>query len=102
MAVKSYQLSLTGAAKRVSDVYGGAAGAQDPITDLTYRAIYFQAETGAITLGETNAVTGTVYGVSIATGAILPMQPASPGSPLRLSDFWAFGTGTLHVLGVPQ
>ncbi len=100
--VKSFQLSVTGVAKRVSDVYGGTPGADpNPQLDISYRAIYFQAETGAITLGDANTVSATVYGVSIAVGAIFSMQPAQPGSPMHLSDFWAFGTGTLHILGVP-
>lgn len=100
--VKSFQMAVAGAAKRLSDVYGGTAGADpDPKLDLSYRAIYLQAETGAITIGTDNTVSATVYGSSIAVAAILSLQPAQPGSPMHLSDLWAFGTGTLHILAVP-
>lgn len=101
MAAKSYQLALTGAAKRVSDVYGGTPGAPTAQADITYRSLHFQAETGTITIGSDNTVSASVYGVSIAVGAVFTMEPPTPGGPLHLSDFWAFGTGTLHILGVP-
>ena len=100
--VKMFQLSLTGAAKRVSDVYGGPAGQDpNPQLDISYRALYFQAETGALQIGDANTVSASVYGNSITAGSTLGLEPAQPGSPMHLSDFWAFGTGTLHVLGIP-
>lgn len=100
--VKMFQLALTGAVKRVSDVYGGPAGEDpNPQLDISYRALYLQAETGAITIGDANTVTAAIYGNSIAAGATLPLEPAQPGAPMHLSDFWAFGTGTLHILGIP-
>ena len=100
--VKMFQMTLAGVAKRVSDVYGGSAGADpNPALDLSYRAIYFQSETNALQLGDASSVSASVYGVSIATGTIFPMQPAQPGAPMHLSDFWAFGTGTLHILAIP-
>jgi hypothetical protein len=100
--VKMFQLSLAGAAKRVSDVYGGVAGADpNPALDLSYRAIYLYAETGALAIGDAATVSASVYGNLIAAAATLPLQPAQPGSPMHLSDFWAFGTGTLHILAIP-
>lgn len=109
MAARSYQLTLAGAQKRVSDVYGGAAGAVDAALDIPYRQILLQAETGAIQIGSIATAAGTspapplsatVYGNSIAIGATLSLGPFDTG-PIKLSDLWAFGTGTLHILGIP-
>lgn len=97
--IRSYQLTLAGAAKRVSDVYGVTAE-QLPAADISYRSITFQSESAAVQLGMNDQVSATVYGVSIATGTIYIVEPAAPGSPLHLSDFWAFGNATLHILGV--
>ena len=101
--IKTFQLTLSGAAKRVSDVYTGTPAGTDPAPalDIPYRGLWFYAETGAISIGETNAVSGSVYGNLIAAAGTLALQPAQPGAPMKLSDFWAFGTGTLHILGVP-
>jgi hypothetical protein len=100
MAARSLQLALAGAAKRVSDAYGGPAGAIDAVSDIPYRQLLLQAETGAIQIGSANTVSATVYGNSIAVAGTLTLGPFETG-PLKLSDLWAFGTGTLHILGIP-
>lgn len=99
--VKSFQLALTGAARRVSDVYGGTPGIAAADVDIPYREIIFQSETAAVQLGQDNTVSATNYGNSIATGLVLIAAPSAPGAPLKLSDFWAFGTATLHILAFP-
>lgn len=100
MAARSFNLSLTGAAKRLSDVYGGAAGVINAADDIPYRQLCLEAETAAVQIGSANTVSATIYGNSIATGATLILGPYETG-PLKLSDLWAFGTATLHILGIP-
>lgn len=102
MAARSFNLSLNGVAKRLSDVYGGAAGVIEAVNDIPYRQIILEAETGAVQVGSSSAVSATVYGNSIATGASLTIGPYMTG-PIKLSDLWAFSAGatTLHILGIP-
>lgn len=100
MAAKSFQLSLTGVARRLSDVYGDGASVINAAHDIPYRQLLLQSETAAVQLGDAATVSSTVYGNSIATGAILTLGPFETG-PLKLSDLWAFGTATLHILGIP-
>lgn len=98
--VKSFNLSLAGVAKRLSDVYNDGAGVINAANDIPYRQISLQAETGALQVGSASTVSATVYGNSIAIAGTLTLGPFETG-PLKLSDLWAFGTGTLHILGVP-
>ena len=100
MALRSYNLSLAGVAKRLSDVYGDGVGVINAANDIPYRMLLLQAETGAIQIGSASTVSATVYGVSIAVGAIVPLGPFEAG-PIKLSDYYAFGTGTLHILAIP-
>lgn len=99
MAARHYNLVLTGAAKRLSDVFGDGAGVLAAEHDLPFKVLTLQAETGAIQIGGDQTVSATVYGNSIAIGASLSLN--FPGAPIKLSEFWAFGTGTLHILGHP-
>lgn len=102
MAAKSFNLALNAVAKRLSDVYGGAAGVINAADDIPYRQVILEAETGAVQIGAANTVSASVYGNSIATGASLTLGPY-PTGPIKLSDLWAFSAGgtTLHVLGIP-
>lgn len=108
MAFRSYVLALTGAAQRLSDVYGvGADGLA--AADIPYRLLTLQgllANTGNIFVGDSSAVTSSVHGfrVSAVDGdAPIRLAPAAPGSPLHLSDFWVIGTNgeSLCVSGIP-
>jgi hypothetical protein len=103
MAIRTYQLTLDATSKRLSDVYG--AGPLDAAKDIPYRQLVFQAEGADLYIGD-STVSTTNYGVkaSVAGGANTPgggLGPFDTG-PLKLSDFWAVGTGaTVHILGIP-
>jgi hypothetical protein len=110
MAFVTYQLTLNGAAQRLSNVYGGAANAAipSPVTDIPYRTVTFQglkANTNDIFVGNTSSVSSTVHGFRIdPTDTQAPIVLGSYDSgPLKLSDFWVLGTSTevLVVSGVP-
>jgi len=103
--VRTFQLALAATQKRLSDVYGGAAGVLDPKTDVPYRQLILQAEAAAAFIGSDPAtLSTTVYGNKIDntnTGSGLILGPFNQG-PLRLSDLYALGSGsTLHITGVP-
>lgn len=100
MAARSFNLALTGVSRRLSDVYGDGTSVVNAANDLPYRQVILQAETGALQIGSASTVSATVYGQSIAVAGILTLGPFETG-PIKLSDLWAFGTGTLHILGVP-
>lgn len=101
MALFTGQITLAAAAKRVSDVYAGVVGADPGATkDVPYRQITFTAETNALQLGSSSAVSASVYGVPLAVGSPVTIGPFDAG-PLKLSDYWAFGTGVLHILAIP-
>lgn len=104
MALRSYQLALTAAAKRLSDVYGGPPGVADPKTDIVYRQITLQAEAGAVYIGADGTVISTLYGAKIDntnTGPGLTIGHFDSG-PLHLSDIYAAGAGaTIHIIGIP-
>lgn len=109
MAFRSYVLVLNGAAQRLSDVYGGSAGVTDPRTDIPYRSVYLQgllANSGAVFVGMDATVTSGNHGLRVGaadTDAPLALEPASPGSPIKLSDFWVIGSNaeSLCVAGFP-
>lgn len=101
MALRSYQLALAAAAKRLSDVYGGAAGVANPVTDITYRQVTLQAEAAAVYIGMDDTTASNKYGTTLATGAAVTFGPFDTG-PLHLSDFYVAGAGaTVHVSGIP-
>jgi hypothetical protein len=104
MAAKSFTLTTAAAATRLSDVYGGVAGAQpNPALDIPYRHIVVQAESADIKIGDATITTSN-YGVLLANAA--PAAPFSFGhfdtGPMKLSDFWAIGaSGKLHIFAIP-
>jgi len=116
MAAKSFQITLTAAAKRLSDVYlgqtaggpggpaeniGGGVSTPDARSDIAYRQILFTTEADAF-LGAASTVTSTTYGIKIATAATVAVGigPYETG-PVKLSDLWAAGSGVLHILAIP-
>ena len=101
MALRTFTLALSGTAKRLSDVYGGAAGVRDAATDLPYRQLVVQATGADGYLGDSNAVS-TSTGMKLVAGAApISLGPFESG-PIKLSDLWGIGTGaTLQVVGVP-
>ena len=109
MAFRSYTLTLTGAAQRLSDVYGDGAGVADPRHDIPYRALYLQgllANSNAVFVGMDATVTSTNHGFRIGaadTDPPLALIPPSPGGPLHLSDLYVIGTNAevLCVGGIP-
>lgn len=108
MAARDFQITLTAAAKRLSDVYGIAADAPQPLfakADIPYRQILLSAETAVGFVGADNLVTSTKYGIRVEIGATA-VEPVSIGpyesGPVKLSDFWAAGnTCVLHILAIP-
>lgn len=105
MAAKSFTLSVAATKTRLSDVYGGAAGANpDAANDIPYRQLILQAETADAKIGDAT-LTSTNYGALVpnaAPAAPIVLGPFSSG-PVKLSDLWALGggTGKLHILGIP-
>lgn len=102
MALRTYQLALAATQKRLSDVYGGAAGAPTAAVDIPYRQVILQAEAAAAYVGMDPPTLATNnYGVTIASGASVVLGPFDTG-PIKLSDFYVLGAGcTLHVTGIP-
>lgn len=101
MAIKSYQLVLTAGVKRLSDVYGGAAGVLNAKDDIPYRQVVLYAEAAAAFIGMDVTVSTTVYGATLASAASISLGQVDAG-PLKLSDFFVTGAGcTLHILGLP-
>lgn len=103
MGLRSYNMTVAGVAKRLSDVYGDGVGVVNPANDIPYRQIILQAETANVQIGG-SGVTTTVYGtnlVSTAPAAPLVLGPYETG-PIKLSDFYAISTSaTLHITGIP-
>lgn len=101
MALRSYQLALTGTAKRLSDVYGGTAGVRDAVNDIPYRQLLVQTTGADGYLGDSNAVNSTT-GMKLTAGAApVSLGPFESG-PLKLSDMWGIGAGaSLQIVGVP-
>jgi hypothetical protein len=104
MAVRHFQLALAAAAQRLSDVYGGVAGANpDAAEDLPYRQILFSAAGADAFVGDDADVASTDYGAIVDSTALTPVVvgPFETG-PVKLSQFWAAGAGsTLHILAIP-
>jgi hypothetical protein len=98
MPAASYQLALTGAPKRLSDVYGDGAGVVNAANDIPFRQLILQAS-AASTIGSSAATAGAM-GLPIAIATVLTLGPF-PTGPLKLSEFWAQGTGNLSILGIP-
>jgi len=110
MAAQTFQLTLAAAAKRLSDVYGGAAGA-DPnaALDIPYRQVLLSASGADAFIGGRNMgalTTSTNYGTlveDVATGGVeaTSIGPFETG-PVKLSDLWAAGASSvLHITAIP-
>lgn len=107
MAARSFQLTLAAAALRLSDVYGGPAGA-DPSAALNvpYRQILLSASGADAFVGGQDQgalTTATVYGMQVDSTALGPASigPFETG-PVKLSDFWVAGAGSvIHILCIP-
>lgn len=108
MAFAHHALTLTGAAQRLSDVYGDGAGVVNAVHDIPLRQIVFAADpaNGAVVyVGGDDSVSATDHGFSLdptqATAqALLNVGPFSTG-PVKLSDFWVLGTdGQRLMIGV--
>lgn len=108
MAARSFNLTMTGVARRLSDVYAvdlNSSPQAFAAADIPYRQLILVADTTDIEVGAANTVSATVYGFKcfVQTNATPPLVlgPFSTG-PIKLSDLWAFAaSGTLHILGVP-
>lgn len=106
MAIRSYQLTLAAAAKRLSQVYGDADSLANQINeanDIPYRYLMLQATGADAYIGVDSTTTSTTYGTKVASA---DTQPISLGhydaGPIRLSDIWVAGNGAvIHVTGVP-
>ena len=106
MAARSFQLTLAAAAQRLSDVYGGPAGA-DPSAALNvpYRQIILSASAADAFIGGSDqgaSTTATVYGTMVdAALAPVSIGPFETG-PVKLSDLWAAGaSAVLHITAIP-
>lgn len=101
--VVSFALATGAANTRLSDVYGGVAGADpDPKFDIPYRQLILQAEDADILIGDAT-LTSDAYGalVDSTSGQLLTLGPFETG-PVKLSQLYAQGnSGTLHILGIP-
>jgi hypothetical protein len=96
--VKTYQVTLTASAQRVSTVLF----ATDESKNVPFRQLTIQAVGADAVLGSDATVTaGTGFKVALAAPLPLTLGPFSTG-PLKLSDLYALGTGaTLSIIGVP-
>lgn len=99
--IVSYSLVLAASAKRVSDVFGGAAGTVDQAQNIPFRQLLVTATGAAATIGGAGVTTTT--GVTIATTAPLPLSIGPfPTGAVKLSDLYAVGAGaTISIVGVP-
>ncbi len=106
MAARHFNVTLAAAAVRLSDAYGGAAGADpDAALDIPYRQLLLSSAGAAAFVGSDADVSSTDYGVRVELGAAgdhpVSIGPFETG-PIKLSQLWAAGAGaTLHILGIP-
>lgn len=111
MGFQHYNLTITAAARRLSDALTIPPGAPLAAMDVPLRAITLQGNTdsAAMHIGGDNTVSATVWGVRIpaAAGGIpaapITFGPFSNSGPIKLSDFWVFGTANdiLHISVIP-
>jgi hypothetical protein len=101
MAFKQYALVVAGAppASRLSDVYGDGAGVVNARNDIPYRQIILQADpaNGApVYIGDSDLIAPDNAAFVLQPGVdklmAMTLGPFDSG-PLRLSDFWAVGSG---------
>lgn len=103
----SGQLTLTAAAQRLSNCYGGASNTPpntvNQVQDIPFREVKLQATGAAVRVGsEANKPdASTTYGLSIAADATESWGGFSEG-PIKLSDIWVQGAGAVvRVTGIP-
>lgn len=126
MAARSFQIALGAGATRLSDVYigltmgaeggpatniGGSASTPNARSDVPYRTIVFYASGAAAFVGGSDMagtgstpVSSSTYGVKVDSAAGVPplVLGAFDQGPMKLSDYWASGSGsTLHILAIP-
>src|SRR3990172_719180 len=94
---RSYQLTLTGAAQRLSDALGDGVGVVNPVNNFALRLIMFQglkANTNDIFVGHNSSVSSTIHGFRVdATDSAQPIIIGGfDEGPIKLSDFWVLGT----------
>ena len=95
--IRTFQLVLGAAPKRLSDVYGDGAGVVNAVKDVPFNSLSLQAEAADLYIGGDNSVSTTAYGVKVATGSSTTISGVH-----HLSDLWAVGAGaTVHIVGVP-
>jgi hypothetical protein len=112
MAFKQYALVVGAAppASRLSDVYGDGVGVVDARNDIPYRQIILQADPangGPVYIGDSDLIApdnaAFVLQPTVDKLPAITLGPFDSG-PLRLSDFWAVGSGgtpRLLISGVP-
>lgn len=106
MAVRSYDIVLTGVAQRVSTVLGLAVGGAD---DPGFRQLIVAADpanTAVAYVGADSSLSATSHGFALDPTQATAQDRESLGpfdtGPVRLSDLWVLGTANerLHILGV--
>lgn len=107
MAFRTYDVTFSGAAQRVSTVLGIAPGGPD---DLSFRQLIFAADpanAAVCYVGDDNGISATSHGFALdptqATAKDRETLGPFEAGPLKLSDFWVLGTvnQVLHIAGVP-
>ena len=104
MALKHYDILLTGAAQRVSTVAGVA------VDDISFRQLIVSADPAntAVAYGSDDSnISATNHGFALDPTQATAVDKVSIGpfesGAVRLSDLWVLGTNNerLHILGVP-
>lgn len=111
MAFRTYTLTLTGVAQRLSDVYGDGLGVADARHDIPYRQLLFQAvdaNTHNVFFGMDKTVSGTNFGFHLdqpSPNIIHPPIGFGPfeAGPIKLGDVWVLGTNgeQITIAGIP-
>lgn len=111
MALRHYNLTLTGVAQRLSDVLTPVVAQAGEQADVALRVITLQMDDGStnpLFVASDNGVSATDYAFRLEGGAGgVPPAPFILGEfeqgPIRLSDFYVVGTATevLHIGTVP-
>ena len=101
MPFNQYVVTLTGAAQRLSDAIPLTA-----ITDIPFRTLTFQAgkaNTTDVLVGDA-AISSTLYAFRLDPADTAPpvVVGGYDSGPLKLQDFWVFGTNgeKIHIGGV--
>lgn len=106
MALAHFDITLNGAAQRVSTVLGITPGGPDdrPFSQLIIAAA--PGNTAVAYVGASSSISASSYGFSLdptqATARDRETIGPFPHGPVKLSDIWVLGTNAevLHILGV--